>query len=231
MTRRWFITGTDTGVGKTQVAAGMLYSLAQAGWRTTAYKPVASGCLPGGEGLRNEDALILSDAATETAAYEQVNPVALAPAIAPHLAAAEVSLALDAGELAVGADRLPAADGLIIEGAGGWRVPLSATETMADLALALNAPVILVVGIRLGCLNHSLLSADAIERDGATFAGWVANILEPEPERAEDQIASLEQRLNAPLIGRVPWLSRLEPEQIAPCLMAKWWRSGAGPGG
>jgi len=218
MTRRWFITGTDTGVGKTRIAAGMLRVLAAQGWSTAAYKPVATGCLPGGNGLRNEDALILQDAVTQPIDYERINPVALAPAIAPHLAAAEVSVALSADELAAGADRLPPADGLVIEGAGGWRVPLSGRETMADLALALRAPVVLVVGIRLGCLNHALLSAEAIERDGARFAGWVANIMEPEPERAEDQVASLEARLEAPLMARVPWLSRTEPDDIADCL-------------
>jgi dethiobiotin synthetase len=209
----------------------LLRSLADAGWRTTAYKPVASGCLPGGDGLRNEDALVLSDAATVAAPYDLVNPVALAPAIAPHLAAAEVNLRLEADALAAGADRLPPADALIIEGAGGWRVPLSTTETMADLALALQAPVILVVGIQLGCLNHALLSAEAIERDGAVCAGWVANVLEPEPERAEDQIASLEQRLRAPLLGRVPWLSRPEPDRVAACLNGEAWLRQADSGG
>lgn len=223
MTRRWFVTGTDTGVGKTRIAAGLLRALADNGWRTSAYKPVASGCLPGGEGLRNEDALILADSATEVAPYERINPVALAPAIAPHLAAAELNQVLDAGELAAGADHLPAADALVIEGAGGWRVPLSASETMADLALALRAPIILVVGIRLGCLNHALLSADAIERDGAELAGWVANVLDPDHGRAEEQIASLEQRLPAPLIGRVPWMTRPEPEAVASCLNLRQW--------
>ncbi len=224
MSRRWFVTGTDTGVGKTRVAAGMLAALAARGFSTAAYKPVATGCLLGGDGLRNEDALILRDALTQPIDYERINPVALAPALAPHLAAEEVSLSMDAAELAAMADQLPVADGLVIEGAGGWRVPLSATETMADLALALRAPVILVVGIRLGCLNHALLTADAIKRDGAAFAGWVANIMEPEPERVADQIASLERRLNAPLLGRVPWLSRPEPSDVAAWLNdTAWW--------
>jgi dethiobiotin synthetase len=221
--QRWFVTGTDTGVGKTRIAAGMLAALAARGLSTAAYKPVATGCLPGGDGLRNEDAVILQDAVTQRIDYERINPVALAPAIAPHLAAAEVSVTLDAAELASMADRLPSADGLVIEGAGGWRVPLSSTETMADLALALCAPVVLVVGIRLGCLNHALLTADAIERDGAVFAGWVANIMEPEPERVADQIASLEQRLNAPMLGRVPWLTRPEPTDVARCLDQTAW--------
>lgn len=218
MSRRWFITGTDTGVGKTHVAAGLLHALAARGMSTAAYKPVATGCLPGGSGLRNEDALILQDAVNQPIAYELMNPVALAPAIAPHLAAEEVNMALDARELAALADRLPAADALVIEGAGGWRVPLSPTEGMADLAQALHAPVILVVGIQLGCLNHALLSAEVIARDGVGLAGWVANVLESEPERADDQIATLEQRIPAPLLGRIPWMSRSEPLRVAECL-------------
>lgn len=218
MSRRWFVTGTDTGVGKTRVAAGLLRSLADDGWRTVAYKPVASGCLPGGDGLRNEDALVLADAATESAPYDAINPVALAPAIAPHLAAAELNQVLDARELAAGVERLPVSDAVVIEGAGGWYVPLSETETMGHLAIALGAPVILVAGIRLGCLNHALLSAEAIERDGAVLAGWVANVLEPEPERADEQIASLAQRIRAPLVGRLPWMARPEPGAAAACL-------------
>lgn len=216
---RWFITGTDTGVGKTCVATGLLHGFAGRGDTTAAYKPVATGCLPSGDGLRNEDALALMAAMTEPADYDAVNPVALAPAIAPHLAAAEVGRTLSARQLAESAAELPPATQLVVEGAGGWRVPISATETLADLAVALGAGVILVVGIRLGCLNHALLTAEAIERDGVPLCGWVANIIDGDVQRADDQIASLQGRLAAPLLGTVPWLPRPEPARVAECLI------------
>lgn len=175
-----FVTGTDTGVGKTLFAAALLLRLGAAGFAAAACKPVAAGCRREAGRLVNADAELLAALAPLRAALETVNPVALEPAIAPHIAALEAGLPLDAARL-VRACRA-AADGanfLVVEGAGGWRVPLNERDaTMADLAIGLGLPVVLVVGLRLGCLSHALLTAEAIRNDGLRLAGWVANPLE-----------------------------------------------------
>lgn len=217
MTKRaFFVTGTDTGVGKTQVAAALLYAGREAGLSTAALKPVAAGCEATPEGLRNEDALLLQSQVSEPLLYEQINPVALAPAIAPHIAAMEAKRALSVERLS-GYCRgvLGTADLTLVEGAGGWRVPLNRSETLADLARLLNLPVILVVGMRLGCLNHALLTAEAVLRDGLPLAGWVANTLEPDMPRREENITSLVQRLPAPCLGVLPHLDELNPAALA----------------
>lgn len=216
MTKRaFFVTGTDTGVGKTQVAAALLYAGRKAGLSTAALKPVAAGCESTPEGLRNEDALLLQSLVSEPLAYEQINPVALAPAIAPHIAAMEAKRALSVERLS-GYCRgvLGTADLTLVEGAGGWRVPLNRSETLADLARLLNLPVILVVGVRLGCLNHALLTAEAVLRDGLPLAGWVANTLEADMPRFQENIASLAQRLPAPCLGVVPRLNEVSPAAL-----------------
>ncbi len=214
MTRTWFVTGTDTGVGKTAVSCALLAAAARAGLRTAAIKPVAAGCDASG---RNEDALLLMQWMTEPLAYEQVNPVALSAAIAPHIAAQQEGRSLQASRLA-GLCRgvmLAGADFVLIEGAGGWRVPISARETLADVAVQLQAGVILVVGMRLGCINHALLTAEAIARDGLRLAGWVANQPgEIMPSYAEN-LDSLRRMLPAPLLGEVPCLLPFDVEQAS----------------
>jgi dethiobiotin synthetase len=214
MTRTWFVTGTDTGVGKTAVSCALLAAAARAGLRTAAIKPVAAGCDASG---RNEDALLLLQWMTEPLAYEQVNPVALSAAIAPHIAAQQEGRSLQASRLA-GLCRgvmLAGADFVLIEGAGGWRVPISARETLADVAVQLQAGVILVVGMRLGCINHALLTAEAIARDGLRLAGWVANQPgEMMPSYAEN-LDSLRRMLPAPLLGEVPCLLPFDVEQAS----------------
>lgn len=214
MTRTWFVTGTDTGVGKTAVSCALLAAVARAGLRTAAIKPVAAGCDASG---RNEDALLLLQWMTEPLAYEQVNPVALSAAIAPHIAAQQEGRSLQASRLA-GLCRgvmLAGADFVLIEGAGGWRVPISARETLADVAVQLQAGVILVVGMRLGCINHALLTAEAIARDGLRLAGWVANQPgEIMPSYAEN-LDSLRRMLPAPLLGEVPCLLPFDVEQAS----------------
>jgi len=214
MTRTWFVTGTDTGVGKTAVSCALLAAAARAGLRTAAIKPVAAGCDASG---RNEDALLLLQWMTEPLAYEQVNPVALSAAIAPHIAAQQEGRSLQASRLA-GLCRgvmLAGADFVLIEGAGGWRVPISARETLADVAVQLQAGVILVVGMRLGCINHALLTAEAIARDGLRLAGWVANQPgEIMPSYAEN-LDSLRRMLPAPLLGEVPCLLPFDVEQAS----------------
>lgn len=212
----FFVTGTDTGVGKTAIATGLLYAADKAGFSTAALKPVAAGCEPTPEGLRNEDALALQAVINRSLAYEQINPVALEPAIAPHIAALEVRRPLSADRLA-GYCRgvLGQADFTLVEGAGGWRVPLNPAETLADLARALGLPVILVIGVRLGCINHALLTAEAITRDGLPLAGWVANTLDPDMPRLRENIDALGQRLRAPCLGCVPFLAEPTPGALA----------------
>ena len=149
--------------------------------------------------------------------YEEVNPLAFEPAIAPHLAAREVGVKLDVASLLppVQAILAKGADFSLVEGAGGWRVPLAGEENLSDLAVALGIPVILVVGVRLGCINHALLSAEAIERDGLKLAGWVANIVEPKTSRLEENLATLTERLPAPCLGRVPHLGKATAAAVA----------------
>lgn len=219
--RAFFITGTDTGVGKTRVAAGLLHSAREAGLNTAALKPVAAGCEQTPDGLRNDDALLLQSVITHSLLYEQINPVALAPAIAPHIAARELGHTLSVDRLS-GFCRgvIGSADVTLVEGAGGWRVPLNASETLADLVRLLELPVVLVVGMRLGCLNHAILTAEAIARDGLPLAGWVANIVDPDMPRLEENIATLAQRLPAHCLGVVPYLADPSPAAVAEYLDA-----------
>ena len=217
MAKTYFITGTDTDVGKTEVACGLLQALAVAGMTTVGLKPVAAGCEHTDEGLRNSDALKLLAAATEQLAYDQVNPIALEPAIAPHIAAAKINRPLSIDRLAgfCRGVQMMAVDKVIIEGAGGWRVPVNARETLADLPKVLNIPVIMVVGLRLGCLNHALLTAEAIARDGLVLAGWVVNILDPDMPEQSANIATLQAMIQAPCLGVVPYMQGPEAGQIA----------------
>ncbi|HCJ28195.1 MAG TPA: dethiobiotin synthase [Pseudomonas sp.] len=220
MTAAFFVTGTDTEVGKTTIAAGLLHAARQSGLSTAAAKPVASGCEMTTDGLRNSDALALLGECTLSMRYEAVNPFAFEPAIAPHLAAREAGVDLSVARLADPVRQMLAlqADFSLVEGAGGWRVPLVGGETLSDLAMQLGLPVILVVGVRLGCINHALLSAEAIERDGLRLAGWVANIVDPSTSRLEENLATLAERLSAPCLGRVPRLVAANPSDVAPYL-------------
>jgi dethiobiotin synthetase len=220
MSRTWFVTGTDTGVGKTAVSCALLAAAARAGLRTAAIKPVAAGCDAAGH---NEDALQLMQWMTEPLDYEQVNPVALTAAIAPHIAAQQEGRSLQAGRLA-GLCRgvmLAGADFVLIEGAGGWRVPISPRETLADVAVQLQAGVILVVGMRLGCINHALLTAEAITRDGLRLAGWVANQPGVIMPCYQENLDSLRRLLPAPLLGEVPALLPFDVEQASKGLSLK----------
>ncbi len=218
MAKQWlFITGTDTDVGKTVVACGFLAAANQQGLRTAAIKPVAAGCEVTEQGMTNSDALQLQAAASHKLSYQQINPVALEPAIAPHIAAAEAGLRMWASRL-VGYCRgvsLMPVDMVVVEGAGGWRVPINSRETLADVARELECAVIVVVGMRLGCLNHALLTMEAIRRDGLQIAGWVANILDPEMPRLQENIDTLKQCINEPCLGTVPRLDDLSAERVA----------------
>ncbi len=214
MRKTWFVTGTDTEVGKTAVSCALLAAAAREGLSTAAIKPVAAGCDADG---RNEDAVQLMAAMTAELDYTQVNPVALEAAIAPHIAAGEEGQHLEVSRLAGMCRGVMSrgADFTLIEGAGGWRVPINATETLADLAVELELDVILVVGMRLGCINHALLTAEAIERDGLRVTGWVANQPGPEMSRYRENLDTLRDLLPAPLLGEVPHLTPYSATEAA----------------
>ncbi|MFZ2124140.1 dethiobiotin synthase [Rhodoferax sp.] len=201
-----FVTGTDTGVGKTLVSAALLHALARHHARVVGMKPVAAGLVSHEGEWVSEDVLALRAASTVAVPAALDNPVALPDALAPHLAAARAGRAVTVAELfAAHAALRDLADVVVVEGAGGWRVPLNQRETLADLALAIGAPVVLVVGLRLGCLNHALLTAEAIRADGLQLAGWVANTLDPAMACRDENIATLRRWLPAPLLGVLPW--------------------------
>jgi dethiobiotin synthetase len=208
----WFVTGTDTGVGKTLVAAAMIVLLRRKGLSVAPMKPVAAGIEDGR--YRDVDALV--GAAGGVFAPELVNPYRFEAPIAPHIAAQRAGVTIELERIVDAYRRLAAgADAVVVEGAGGWRVPLCPGADMAGLAQRLALPVVLVVGLRLGCLNHALLTAESVERRGLTLAGWVANAADPAMEAARENVAALAQRLPAPLLGEIPLLSSPEPEAAA----------------
>ena len=201
----FFVVGTDTGVGKTLVAAGLLHALARRHARVVGMKPVAAGAVKVDGSWASEDALALRAASSIAVPPELDNPVLLPEPLSPHLAAARAGrhVHLDA-LVACYHDLAARADAVVVEGAGGFLVPLSDEATGADLALRLQLPLVLVVGLRLGCLNHALLTAEAIAARGLRLAGWVANRIDPRMAAADDNIATLARRLPAPLWAEVP---------------------------
>lgn len=217
-----FVTGTDTGVGKTRIAAGLLLALRARGRRAVGMKPVSCGCRMTPVGPRHDDALLLHACGSDAGlSYEDINPYAFVPPVSPHLAAADAGVTIDLQRLRESLHaRHAGADFVVVEGAGGWHAPIGAGETMADLARAFELPVVLVVGMRLGCLSHALLSRDAILAAGLPLAGWVANLLDPDMAMLAGNIATLRERLAAPLLGTVPHQRRFEGEEVARCLDA-----------
>lgn len=231
MRATYFVTGTDTDAGKTLVSCGLLLAAAAQGRKVAGLKPVAAGCAETPEGLRNDDALALMAASNLPLSYDEVNPVALAPAMAPHLAASVAGRRLNVRQLS-GYVRAAASyrpDLLLIEGAGGWRVPLSEREYLSGLARELQLPVLLVVGLRLGCLNHALLTSDAIRMDGVRLAGWVGTVLDPAMPGLEATVATLRERLPAPCLGIIPHLQRPDAAVAAEHLdLAPLWPASSG---
>ena len=206
-----FIAGTDTGIGKTYCATQLLSQFNAAGYSTCAMKPLATGCILTAEGeLVNDDALALQGAASIKRVYADVNPYAFQLPIAPELAANAVGRRLTVAEVAQKIRDFidSAADITIIEGVGGWAVPLNEHELVADVVRTLKLPTILVVGVRLGCLNHALLTSDSILRSGVPFVGWIANCLDPALPMPEGVIASLSQWIPRPCLGILPFESR-----------------------
>ncbi len=193
------MTGTDTGVGKTRVAVAMIHALRAQGLRVAAMKPVAAGHV---QGELNEDVVALLQATNVAADLTDVNPYAFAEPIAPHIAAQLAGARIDLDVIAAAYARLAAAaDVVVVEGAGGWRVPLNESEDMADLAERLGLPVVLVVGLRLGCLNHALLTAESITQRNVPWAGWVGNHLDPSMARQAENLTTLRARLMRPCLG------------------------------
>ncbi len=211
MGRAFFVTGTDTEVGKTVVSVLLIGALRRAGYSVLGMKPVASGCLPSEDGLRSEDAEALRDAASFAVDRALMNPYTFEPAISPHLAARDAGVEIDLVHIAGQLARLrQQADMVVVEGAGGWYAPLTDRHAMADLALTLQLPVVLVVGMRLGCLNHAILTAEAIRARGLPLAGWVANRLTASMDRFDDNLATLSDRLDAPCLGVIPCLDSVQ---------------------
>ena len=203
--RGWFIAGTDTGVGKTWVAVALTRALVAQGLRVGVMKPVAAGTIDTPQGPRNDDALELLGASNVAASYDDVNPCLLATPASPHLAARHAGVAIRPEPILAAQRRIGAhSDCLVVEGAGGWLAPISAVETMGDLAEKMGLPVILVVGLRLGCLNHALLTREAIRSQGVPFAGWIANRMPTEMPLANANIDTLASRFGMSPLGTVP---------------------------
>jgi dethiobiotin synthetase len=222
--RGFFVTGTDTGVGKTLVAVALTRALVARGLQTAVMKPVAAGWMTTPEGPRNDDALELLDASNVAAAYEDVNPWLLSIPASPHLAARTDGVAIGHERILVAQRKLAAASEiLIVEGAGGWLAPISATETMADIAVKMALPVVLVVGLRLGCLNHALLTRAAVRASALPFAGWIANGLETPMAHARENVETLATSFGSPPLAVVP--AGTEPH---PSRLPDWAIEGAG---
>ena len=208
MRRDFFVTGTDTGVGKTLVTAALLRRLRDAGAKVAGMKPVAAGSIAGPEGPANEDALLLQAESSVHHPYALVNPYLFGPAIAPHLAAAEAGITIDTARIAAAHAMLRhGVDVVLAEGAGGFLVPLDGARSFADLPALLGMEILLVVGLRLGCLNHALLTADAVAQRSLKLAGWIGNAIDPGFARRDANIATLTARLPAPCLGIVPWMA------------------------
>ncbi|MEC9261298.1 MAG: dethiobiotin synthase, partial [Pseudomonadota bacterium] len=209
MTQAFFVTGTDTEVGKTYVSAMLLKASVMAGKRAIGYKPVAAGCEWHNGQWQNEDALTLQQASNVELTLKEVNPVTLEPAIAPHIAARLAGEPISEAVIKSGFDHLldKQADVLLMEGAGGWRLPIGNQRFLSDVVKALQLDVIVVVGMRLGCLNHALLTAEAVKADGLKIKGWVANTLTPDMPYFNENLATLEQLLPAPRLATIPYQS------------------------
>jgi len=202
----FFVTGTDTGVGKTLIACSLLRAFAARGFKAVGMKPVASGAVAGGSGLVHDDVERLIASGNVAAPRQRVNPYCFAPPIAPHIAAAEAGMTIDLDNVVHCFNALAGpADVVIVEGVGGFRVPLGPGADTAQLAARLALPVVLVVAMRLGCLNHALLTAEAIATRGLTLAGWVANHIDPQMAAADDNVQALETLIAAPLLARIAY--------------------------
>ena len=210
----FFITGTDTEIGKTFCSVALIHALRRQGRKVAGLKPVSAGCERTPQGLRNQDALDLMAAGNVELPYETINPYAFEPPVAPHLAARQTGVDMRQQTIAETLQTASAqADHVIVEGVGGWMVPFNQDATMADVALTLNLPVILVVGVRLGCINHALLTSQAILQTKLPLAGWIANRVDPQADLQDENIEAIAARIPAPLLADIPHLGH--PENAA----------------
>ncbi|MGH8742963.1 MAG: dethiobiotin synthase [Burkholderiales bacterium] len=216
MSLGFFVTGTDTGVGKTRVACALLHAFAAQGKITVGMKPVAAGCAETAQGLRSDDVEALRAASRVKAPRDLINPYAFKPAIAPHIAARQAGIEIDMQVIKNAFNQLTGmAEVVIVEGVGGFKVPLNSSADSADLAGLLGLPVILVVGMRLGCLNHALLTAEAIESRGLQLAAWVANCLDPRMQALEENLAALEKKLEQAPLSVLEFAPNLQTAEVA----------------
>ena len=215
--KTFFITGTDTDIGKTICCKALLQAANKQNRTTLAYKPIAAGCEITDAGLRNEDALILQQNCTIDLPYQAVNPISLQLPIAPHIAAKLENKPINIDLITQGLQNLQQknADLLIVEGAGGWRLPLNNKQMLSDWVVEQNLPVILVVGIKLGCLNHALLTYETIVNDGLKVVGWIANQLQPDMACYQQNLQLLTQKIVAPMIAEIPYSSRINKIDLA----------------
>ncbi|WLI78385.1 dethiobiotin synthase [Kosakonia sp. H02] len=213
MTERYFVTGTDTEVGKTVASCALLQAANLRGLRSAGYKPVASGSEMTVDGLRNSDALALQQHSSLPLVYKTVNPYTFAEPTSPHIVSADVGEPIEAEVMSAGLRHLETqAEWLLVEGAGGWFTPLSDTLTFADWVKEEQLPVILVVGVKLGCINHAMLTAQAVRQAGLRLAGWIANDVVKPGKRHQAYLETLRRVMQAPLIGEIPWFAHA-PEQ------------------
>ncbi len=219
MSQGYFITGTDTECGKTEITLGLMHLLQAKGRSVVGMKPVASGAVVTEEGMRNDDAQRILQQSSKPVTYDLVNPYAFEPAIAPHLAASDAGQNISFDVILECYEKVSTlADMVLVEGVGGWRVPLGEDGDLSALALALKLPVIMVVGMKLGCINHALLSADSIRESGLPMAGWVANVMDSEMLELEANLLTLKQEIEAPCLGLVPNMRSVDSSSVADCL-------------
>ncbi|MDV5168290.1 dethiobiotin synthase [Photobacterium rosenbergii] len=216
MTNAFFVTGTDTEVGKTVASRAILHAAASANIKMAGYKPVASGSAPTANGMRNSDALYIQDASVVELEYDEVNPYAFEAAISPHLAAEQEKRVIEFDVLSEGLDHLKQkSDVVLVEGAGGWRVPVSWSDYLSSWVKQEKLPVILVVGVKLGCLSHAILTAEAIQNDGLEVVGWVANRINPGTENYADIIRMLEENLPGQKLGEIPYMPGIKKRNLS----------------
>ncbi|MGB1799503.1 MAG: dethiobiotin synthase [Gammaproteobacteria bacterium] len=206
MAKGFFIAGTDTGIGKTCVTVVLMQEFKKQGYKVAGMKPIASGADKKNGSLRNEDAELIQQACSEPIDYELINPVVFELPVSPHIAAKQMQQTIDLTEVADCYQQLASNNDLVIvEGVGGWRVPISDEQSMADLAKKLDLPVILVVGFRLGCINHAILTAEAIKTDGLSLFGWISNRLEEDYLLAEESLETLKKTIKSPYLANLPF--------------------------
>lgn len=223
-TGAYFVTGTDTDVGKTICTKALLQTANKQNQSTLAYKPISAGCEETSFGLRNSDALILKQHSSIEVNYEAVNPIAYKQPIAPHIAAIENNHAIDISIIDRGFDFLQKKhpNYLFVEGAGGWHLPINNKQLFSEWVVEKKLPVIVVIGLKLGCLNHALLTVKSIQQSGLTIAGWIANHLQHDMPYVEQNIQTLKDLIAAPLIGRVPFLPNIETQDLSDYITVKF---------